>query len=235
MKKITAEELNSYLKKNSSRKEKLVLRETLLENMEITGLDFSGVDFSWSDFKNSSFKNCCFDYAVLNNISCKNVDFSGSLFRYASLLSADFRDCCLKKSNFEGANFTSALLSGANLEGIKINKDTVNFKNRCPKYCYFYGYKKCFNNRLVKLLIPKDAKCSSATTTACRCDKAKVVAITNLDGSGNYHEAVSFVDENFVYRLGSMVYADAYNEDRWLESSNGIHFWLTKDEALGYM
>lgn len=77
-------------------------------------------------------------------------------------------------------------------------------------------------------------RCSS-TTSACRCDRARVLAITNLDGSGHYTEAVSFVDADFVYRLGEVVVADSYNEDRWLDSSHGIHFWMTKEEALGYM
>ena len=57
----------------------------------------------------------------------------------------------------------------------------------------------------------------------------------NTDKSGFYTEASSFVDENFVYRLGEMSYADSYHEDRWLDSSHGIHFWMSFEEALGYM
>ncbi len=179
--------------------------------------------------------SCCFDYAVLDHAKFNNVDFKGSSFYNASLFSTDLRGCDLSDSNIDGADLTSSLLIGTNLDGVKYTNKTVNFQNACPQEGYFYGYKKCFNNRLVKLLIPKDARRSSATTRSCRCDKAKVVAISDLDGSGFYSEAVSYVNANFVYKIGSMVYADSYNEDRWSESSNGIHFWMTKEEALAYM
>lgn len=116
-----------------------------------------------------------------------------------------------------------------------MDSERSNFRLRCPESGYFKGYKKCFNQRMVTLLIPKDAGRSSATSNTCRCSKARVLEISNLDRTKFYTEAYSYVDSNFVYRLGEMAVATNYNEDRWSDSTGGIHFYMTWDEAAGYM
>lgn len=235
MKKIDETKFLQLLEAHSGKEEMLDLRGLSLEAQCLDNKDLSYIDFSWGEFRNISFRGCRFDYSVLDHTKFCNADFSASSFRFASLFGADLRGCCMADTDCTGSNFLAALLSKADLRGLKHTESTLHFRNHCPETGYFIGYKKCFNNRLVKLLIPKDAKRSSATTPACRCDKARVVAISDLDGGGFYREAISFVDENFVYRLGDTVYADGYNEDRWLESSKGIHFWLSKEEAIAYM
>lgn len=98
----------------------------------------------------------------------------------------------------------------------------------------FLGYKKCFNNRLVQLLIPADAKRTSATLPSCRCSKAKVLTIKSFDFKEEYDEAWSLVDEDFIYKKGEWVEVKDFNEDRWQDSTTGIHFWLTREEAEAY-
>lgn len=36
------------------------------------------------------------------------------------------------------------------------------------------------------------------------------------------------------YEIGEFVYPDSFDEDRWRECSNGIHFFTTFDEAKNY-
>ena len=214
---------------------KLKLVTTDIEVLDLTGVDFSDVDLSWAEFYNIDFKNARFDRSILDNMKARNTSFEGASFVDASLKGGDFRTCNLSNSDCDGTDFTGSILLDAVLDGIKDSPKTKHFRIHCPETGYFLGYKKCFNDRLVTLLIGKDSKRCSSTTNACRCDRAKVVAITNLDGTGAYNEAVSFVDGNFIYRLGKEAVADSYHEDRWLDSSHGIHFWMTKEEALGYM
>lgn len=198
-------------------------------------LDLSGLDFSWCEFLNLDLRNCSFEKSILRNTKFVDCDLSGANLSGTDLFGADLRGCNLSNSNCDGTDFTASILIGANLEGLIHTDKTKFFRQYCPETGYFFGYKKCFNDRMVKLLIPKDAKRCSATTNACRCDKAKVVEITSPDKKISYKEANSFVDENFIYRLGEFCYADSYHEDRWQDSSNGIHFWMTFEEALGYM
>lgn len=102
----------------------------------------------------------------------------------------------------------------------------------------FIGFKKCMSHEgesvLVKLEIPEDAKRSSATTRKCRCSKAKVISITGIKSGKDYEEAFSQRDSGFTYRIGETVVPDSFDEDRWNECSNGIHFFITKQEAIDY-
>lgn len=237
MKKMTKKELKSLLDdfRNKEGEEYLGLTYISMRTKKLEGMDFSRVDFSNSDFKDVNFKSCKFDNAKLQYTKFENCDLSGSSFAYADLFAADLRTCDLSGSNFDGADFFAALLWEAKLDNLLVTDRTKFFRNYCPEEGYIFGYKKCFNERMVQLLIPKDAKRCSSTTNACRCDKARVVAITDVNKKESYKEAMSFVDPNFIYRLGEMVYADSYNEDRWHDSSHGIHFWMTFEEALNYM
>ena len=237
MKKMTKKELKSLLDdfRNKEGEAYLDLTYISMRTKKLEGMDFSRVDFSNSDFKDVNFRSCKFDNAKLQHTKFENCDLSGSSFAYANLFSADLRTCDLSGSNFDGADFFAALLWEAKLDNLLVTDRTKFFRNYCPEAGYIFGYKKCFNERMVQLLIPKDAKRCSSTTNACRCDKARVVAITDVNKKESYKEAMSFVDPNFIYRLGEMVYADSYNDDRWHDSSHGIHFWMTFEEALGYM
>ena len=234
---MTKKELKSLLNDFRNKEDGTYLDLTYIsmKTKKLEGMDFGRVDFSNSDFKNINFKSCKFDNAKLQHTKFSDCDFSGSSFVNADLFSADLRACNLSDTNCDGTNFFAALLWEAKLDNILTTDKTKFFRNYCPEEGYIFGYKKCFNERMVQLLIPKDAKRCSSTTNACRCDKARVVAITDVNKKESYKEAMSFVDPNFIYRLGEMVYADSYNDDRWHDSSHGIHFWMSFEEALGYM
>ena len=190
MKKMTKKELKSLLDdfRNKEGEEYLDLTYISMRTKKLEGMDFSRVDFSNSDFKDVNFKSCKFDNAKLQHTKFENCDLSGSSFAYADLFSADLRTCDLSGSNFDGADFFAALLWEAKLDNLFVTDRTKFFRNYCPEEGYIFGYKKCFNERMVQLLIPKDAKRCSSTTNACRCDKARVVAITDVNKKESYKE-----------------------------------------------
>ena len=106
----------------------------------------------------------------------------------------------------------------------------------CPEKGSFIGYKKCRYDLIVKLEIPEDALRSSATTRKCRCSKAKVLSITNPDGAeANVEYAVSKKDSGFLYKVGEVVSVDDFDTNRWNECSTGIHFFITREEAVEYI
>ena len=39
---------------------------------------------------------------------------------------------------------------------------------------------------------------------------------------------------DFIYKMGEIVEVNNFNNDRWNECSSGIHFFITKQEALDY-
>lgn len=213
----------------------IIINDCCIEDMSLDQMNLSNIDFSWSDIRNVSFKNSILRKCSFDNSLFIDTDFSNSDLRGSSFAGANLRKCVLFSCDARGVNFYNSLLEGADLENILTDESTQYFRLRCPESGYFKGYKKCFNQRMVTLLIPKDAGRSSATSNTCRCSKARVLEISNLDRTKFYTEAYSYVDSNFVYRLGEMAVATNYNEDRWSDSTGGIHFYMTWDEAAGYM
>lgn len=233
MRTLSQEEFTEIIKTRNP-KERLVLKEIALSDMDFTGWDLSNIDFSWS-----AFHRVRFDEANLEGSSVFNALFDACTarktnFRRANLECAVLRYADMTGCNIEGASLYGAVLEYAKLEGIISDEDTKWFRLRCPEKGAFLGYKKCFNNRLVQLLIPADAKRTSATWPSCRCNKAKVLTIKSFDYKENYREAWSWVDENFVYRVGEWVEVKDFDEDRWMDSTTGIHFWMTREEAKNY-
>ena len=172
--------------------------------------------------------------ADLSNEDLSDVDLSNLNLRYAILEGANLEGANLTGVDLRGANLTRAKLTDANLIGVKYDHITSSFSLQCPEEGSFIGYKKA-GNRMVKLLITEDAKRSSATSRKCRCSKAKVLSITSLDGKEEYTDAASNYNSNFIYEVGKIVEVENYDENRWNECAPGIHFFITRDEAVTYL
>lgn len=194
------------------------LRNKSFAYMRLTNINFRSADLSKADFSNTL---------------CRNCDFSNAILRGANFKSADLRGCVLSASDIRGADFYFAILEEAILDDVRWDNETKWFEMRCPEKGAFVAYKRCFNDRIVQLLIPEDAQRSSATNNACRCDKAKVLSIKDYE-LNDYSEAMSLVDPNFLYRVGEIVVAKNYNPNRWVDSTGGIHFFMTIKEAMAY-
>ena len=138
------------------------------------------------------------------------------------------------KANLRWANLRGANLSGANLSDVRYNEGTAMYALACPEIGSFIGWKKA-NGFIVKLEITEDALRSSATSRKCRCSKAKVLAIENYDGSESHCPAVqSSYDSTFLYEVGKMVEVKDFDTNRWNECAPGIHFFITRGEAVNY-
>lgn len=210
-----------------------------LSDLEFRDLDFRGKDLHNIDFRVCMFIDVIFDGADLSASSIENARLDGcSLrkvnFRKANMKGACMRGCDMTGCDISGADLYAAVLEKAVLTDIISSEATRWFRMHCPETGPILGYKKCVNDRLVQLLIPADAKRTSATLPSCRCSKAKVLTIKSFDDTEEFDEAWSLVDENFVYRKGQWVEVKNFNEDRWFDSTTGIHFWLTKADAIGY-
>ena len=126
----------------------------------------------------------------------------------------------------ERANLSGADLSRAN------NADLAMAMTVVPAQGDIIGWKKCLydigETCIVKLLIPANAKRSNATTRKCRAEYADVIEIENHD------KAYSSYDRNIEYTVGKRMIPDSFDDNRWNECSNGIHFFITREEAEAY-
>ena len=145
----------------------------------------------------------------------------------------------LSGANLSGANLSRANLSRANLSGANYIEKAKNlfYPIACPESGAFIGWKKARikdgrGKCVVKLKIAEDAMRSSATGRKCRCSKATVLEIQDLDGNVLEQAAVSDRDSDFQYIPGTMVSVPDFDENRWSECSTGIHFYITREEAV---
>ena len=229
MKNISQEELKEILKehemwlKDEEGGERADLRYADLSGANLTGADLSNADLTGADLR-------CVDltYADLTSTNLSNTDL-----RYTNLKHAKLNDANLINTDLSGANLWNADLIGANLIGIKTNTSTIGYNLACPEKGVFTGYKKA-DGCIIKLLILEDAKRSSATTFKCRCDKAKVLEIKDIDTGESMEKARSNYNPNFVYKVGEIVTVDDFDDDRWNECAPGVHFFMNKENALNY-
>lgn len=163
---------------------------------------------------------------LLSNANLRRADLTGAILTGADLTGAD-----LRAANLTGADLTGAVLTGAILTGAK-NVPFIPFV--CPDFGSFIGFKKA-NDKVVALEIPEDAKRCSATTRKCRCNKAKVLGIYDVNHNLlNDTIVASNRDNSFLYVVGETVSVDNFDEDRWNECSTGIHFFINFEEAARY-
>ena len=168
--------------------------------------------------------------AYLHGADLRGADLRGAYLGGAYLRGTDLHDACLRGADFRGADLRGADFGGADLRGAK-NIPFIPLS--CPSDGEFIGWKKV-GEKLIKLLIPSDARRSSATSNKCRCDKAKVLEITDVDGSNPIASIINYSYAKTQYVVGEMVFPDSFDENRWNECSNGIHFFINKQEAINY-
>ena len=172
-------------------------------------------------------------------LTSQGANLTGAYLKDADLMSADLSDAYLSGADLSGANLSDAdlsgaYLSGANLKEVKYNETTAFFALTCPEEGEFIAWKRV-GKVIVKLRVPAEARRSSATTRTCRCEYAEVLALHNIDGTPYNGDKVvnkSYVET--IYKVGEIVHPDSWDEDRWNECSHGIHFFITRDEAVRY-
>ena len=148
----------------------------------------------------------------------------------ANLSGADLSCADLSGADLYDANLSGADLNRANLSGADLNraKGTL-IKYRKGKILTedIIGYKKCRGGVIVKLLIPRGAIVFSINGNKCRTNKAKVLEIEGRDRAVSKHKYMSYYvgDEFTIYNFNCM-----YNN----ECAPGIHFFMTRKEAVNY-
>ena len=202
--------------------------EALKGGADLSVADLRGADLSVA---NLSVANLC--DANLYGADLLGADLRGANLRVANLCDANLRDASLCDADLRGADLRGANLRGADLLRADLRGARGSYM-ACPTDGSFIGWKKA-SGYIVKLQIPEDARRGSAGGEKCRCDKALVVDIQNVDGTKADIETVcSDHDENFVYAVGATVEVSDFDDDRWNECAPGIHFFIDRRAAVEY-
>ena len=200
-----------------------------LRYADLSGADLCNVDLSGADLCNANLRGVNLRFANLYN-----ADLSGANLQGANLYGSDLRNTDLQGTDLSGAN-----LCGADLRGRLIDENTKLSPIVCPETGSFIAYKKASyypNSVIVVLEVLADAKRSSAATKKCRCSKAKVLGFETLSGEEIKENinVYSNYDETFLYKKGEIVEVKDFDDNRWEECAAGIHFFMSKQEAIDY-
>ena len=165
--------------------------------------------------------------ANLSYANLSNADLSYANLSNANLFNADLRNADLSYADLFNANLRNAYIE----ERIK----QKFYPLVCPEVGSFIGWK-TNNDYIIKLQITETALRSSAYGRKCRASEALVLAIENKDGTpAEVQEVFSAYDEKFAYHVGDLVKPRFdFDPDRWNECSSGIHFFITRQEAVDY-
>lgn len=214
-----------------------------LSYTDLRGINFNNIDLSGADLRGTDLRHVNLSYTDLSNTNLSGANLVGvnlvgaNLSRanlsHTNLSEANLKSADLSHTDLSGANLKDAELSGAILNKVRYDHKTAFFAIQCPEKGSFIGYKKA-KNKIIELLILEDSKRSSATSRTCRCDKAMVLSIESIDGEEKFTEVESNYDSNFIYKVGEIVRVDNFCENRWEECTTGIHFFITKQEAINY-
>lgn len=240
MKNLTQEQINKILEENKHwLNEDCEGGKTMmadfsscdLSDANLLDANLSYADLRYANLSDANLRGANLRYADLRYANLRYANLLGANLSGANLLGANLSDADFRNANLLGANLSYANLSGANLLDAK---EVPYIHMVCPEEGEFIGWKKA-GGKIVKLRIPEDALRSSATTRKCRCNKAEVTEIYNIDGTIADERIISSsYDSSFTYEVGKTVEVQDYDTNRWNECTRGIHFFINRQEAINY-
>ena len=195
-------------------------------------------DLSYADLRYANLRG-----ADLRDADLSDADLSYANLSYADLRGANLRGANLRDANLRGANLRGADLSCAELRCAELSELTVAQTSILPDEGDIIGWKKAYVDGtmlpkpvIVKLLIPSDAQRSNATGRKCRASTARVLDLQDKQGNSLPPDttAYSSYDTDFTYKKGETVHVEDFDTDRWKECAPGIHFFITRIEAVEY-
>ena len=212
--------------------------------------DLRSADLSAADLRCANLRDADLSDADLRCANLRDADLSDADLSDADLSAADLRSADLRGADLHGANLRSADLSaadlrgadlrGANLHGANLSELTVAQTSILPDEGDIIGWKKAITLDgapiIVKLLIPADAQRSNATGRKCRASTARVLDLQDKQGNSLPPDttAYSSYDPDFTYQKGETVHVEDFDTNRWDECAPGIHFFITRIEAIEY-
>jgi len=193
--------------------------------------DFSSADFSRANFSSADFSSADFSSADFSSADFSGANFSGANFRWADFSSADFSRADFSGANFSGANFSGANFSRADFRWADFSGTKFDYRIT-PEEGSIIVWKKA-DNHIIKLKVDCKNISGGLVSRKLRTDKAEVLEIQNLDGTESGLTSIeSNYDNNFRYDIGKTATVNNFVRDDKIDCDTGIHFFLTRDEAV---
>lgn len=212
---------------------------------DLSGANLRGADLSYANLSHADLSHADLSHANLSDANLWSANLWSANLRSVDLSYADLSDANLNREDLNGAdmlgvNLSGADLSYADLSGANHVKLSIAKISILPDEGDIIGWKKAIAldgaRIIVKLLIPADAQRSNATGRKCRASTARVLDLQDKQGNSLPPDttAYSSYDSDFTYKKGETVHVEDFDTNRWNECAPGIHFFITRIEAVEY-
>jgi hypothetical protein len=224
-------------------KEDNTIKDTVIEavksDADLQGADLRGADLRGANLQGAYLQGAYLQGAYLQGAYLLGADLQGADLQDTDLQDANLRGADLRGANLRGANLQDTDLQDANLRGADLrdakskSKELADLKKFfwiIPEEGSFIAWKKC-RNAVLKIEIPANAKrTSNILNRKCRAEFINVLSIEDME-CNSLDIAIGMYDNTFIYKLGE-VRPDKYDDDYLNDCSHGIHFFVTKQEAI---
>lgn len=216
--------------------EQLDLQETIFKELDLSKWDMQNLNLRRASFYNCNLQSTNFTDSMMDHVAFYDCEIKKAILKNCKLRGASFRGNDMEGIDLSGANIYAAVLEDAtNQDKVIYNEETRWYEMSCPTEGPFIAWKCCTELRVVMMLVPADAKRCMATMETGRVSKVKVLSIKSIDESKSFDWAQSTVDPDFYYETGKWLEpANGFQEDRWKDSSEGIHFFLDRQQCVDY-
>ena len=219
----------------------------------LCGANLHGADLSYANLHGADLSYACLHGADLRGADLHGANLCGANLHGANLCGADLRgadlrhadlcDACLHGADLHGANLCDADLCHADLRDANHVELSIAKTSILPDESDIIGWKKAYVDDtmppkpvIVKLLIPADAQRSNGTGRKCRASTARVLDLQDKQGNSLPPDTTAYseYDTDFTYKKGETVHVENFDTNRWNECAPGIHFFITRIEAVAY-
>ena len=214
-----------------------------LHGANLSDADLHGADLSYDDLHDADLCHADLSDANLRYADLHDADLCHADLSDANLSDADLHGADLCGANLYGANLSDANLCHADLRYANHVKLSLAKISILPDEGDIIGWKKAYvdgtmlpKQVIVKLLIPSDAQRSNATGRKCRASTARVLDLQDKQGNSLPPDTTAYsgYDTDFTYKKGETVHVENFDTNRWNECAPGIHFFITRIEAVEY-
>lgn len=202
-----------------------------------------GADLRGAYLRHADLRGADLRHASLHGADLMHADLRGAYLCDADLCDADLYRADLRGADLHGADLRGADLYGADLHRAYDVKLSIAKISILPDEGDIIGWKKAWTDNempptpaIVKLLIPADAQRSNATGRKCRASTARVLDLQDKQGNSLPPDTTAYsgYDTDFTYKKGETVHVENFDTNRWNECAPGIHFFITRIEAVEY-
>lgn len=205
------------------------------ERAHFQGIDLTDVVFDWVDLQCADFSGCDLSHVTFGNCTLRDADFRGANVVGARVFGCwtygSFAPEISSKLGYRVIRgvVTAPMVINGELTGYKVGFVKAPMGPQVSTLC----------PAIITLRIPSEAKKVVFKGDKCRCSCAHVENIVDLFGFAHKYAFATYNYEegsdNFKYEVGKIAVPDGFNDNPGVTCSHGIHFFLTKQEALDYV